>query len=732
MPAKTRDGTHSRRADPVAVGSASRQRTVAIVGNPNAGKTSLFNRLTGAQQRVGNYPGVTVERVSAQLEIEGETVECIDVPGLYSLEPVSEDEQVAVGVLDGSYGESKPDLLIYVVDAGNLERNLFFFAQLAERGYPIVVALTMLDLLERSGASVDLPKLTNLLGVDVIPVVAHKGRGLTELRDAIAANLQNPRAPQLELEYPIALEGKVASLRERLARSGLDATQSQVRRVLLDQDPALEEAFREVTGFDEDLAAARQQVKDEGLERHRIPAESRYAWAEMVHRGVVKEADRPRLNLTDKIDWLLTHRVFGMLVFAAIMCGVFLSIYTLADPLMSQIERLFDSLGNLVSPLLEGAPVLQSLVVDGLIGGVGSVLVFLPQILILFFFISVLEGTGYLARAAFLMDRLLGWCGLNGRAFIPLLSSFACAIPGIMSARVMPDAKSRLATILVAPLMSCSARLPVYLLLIGAFIEPRWGPIWAGVALYGMHMVGMIVAIPVALIVNRGFLKGKRLPFLLELPPYQWPKWRDVWLSMYLRGKTFVQTAGTIIVIMSLLIWGLLYFPRSDAATARYEQLYVAEHPSASSQEVAQHVRGQQMENSYLGRFGKTIEPIFRPAGFDWRITTSILAAFPAREVVVPSLGIIFNLGDEVDEGSKDLRTTLHEATWPDGRRLLTPYTAIALMVFFALCCQCMATLATVKRETNSWKWPVFMFLYMTTLAYVAAVLIHQIGSAIG
>jgi ferrous iron transport protein B len=297
-----------------------------------------------------------------------------------------------------------------------------------------------------------------------------------------------------------------------------------------------------------------------------------------------------------------------------------------------------------------------------------------------------------------------------------------------MSARVMPDKKSRLATILVAPLMSCSARLPVYLLLIGAFIEPKFGAGWAGFTLFAMHFLGLLVAIPIVFILNRGIIKGKRLPFLLELPPYQWPKWRDVWIAMYFRGKVFVQTAGTIIVVLSVLIWALLYFPRSDERIQGYRTEYIAAHAAAPDAEIQRHVDARLIENSYLGRFGKFVEPAFVPAGFDWRLSTAILAAFPAREVVVSSLGIIFSLGGEVDEASGDLRGALQEAKWPDGRPLVTPWTAVGLMVFFALCCQCMATLATVKRETNSWKWATFMFVYMTALAYIAAIGINQLG----
>ncbi|MCB8933470.1 MAG: ferrous iron transport protein B [Chthonomonadaceae bacterium] len=701
---------------------------MAIVGNPNAGKTSLFNGLTGSFQKVGNYPGVTVEKVVGSLRLGDRSVECIDVPGLYSLEPVSQDEEVAVAVLKGlSPGTPAPDLLLCVLDAGNLERNLFFFGQLAEAGYPMVVALTMTDILARRGQAIDTAKLANLLGVEVVPVISHKGIGLVELREAIERGLDTPRRANVEFEYPIGIETKVAALCERLARAGMDAPKAAVRKALLAPQPESDEE-----GYPLELrsafAEAREELEAEGLLPPKIESSSRYGWAQMVQRAVVTQSSPARPSTSHRLDWFLTHRVFGLAAFACIMCVVFLSIYTLAAPLMDVMTAAFDQLAAWIRPPLEGAPVVQSLLADGLIGGVGTMLTFLPQICILFFFIAALEGTGYLARAAFLMDRLLGWCGLNGRAFIPLLSSFACAIPGIMSARVMPDPKSRLATILVAPLMSCSARLPIYLLLIGAFIEPQFGPIWAGIALFGMHLVGLVVAIPVVFVLNRGVLRGKRLPFLLELPPYQWPKWRDVWLSVYFRGKAFVQTAGTIIVVLSVVIWALSYFPRSETDLKAYEARLTAEHPEATRQGIQHSVDEYALAHSFLGRFGKTIEPVFEPAGFDWRISTAILAAFPAREVVVASLGILFNLGGDVDEASGDLRSALQSARWPDGRPLVTPWTAVGLMVFFALCCQCMATLATVKRETNSWKWAAFMFTYMTVLAYLSAVGIHQLG----
>ncbi len=714
---------------------ASESPLVAIAGNPNAGKTTLFNALTGSHQKVGNYPGVTVESVTGTLKIDGREIAAVDVPGLYSIEAVSEDELVAVGALKGTIpGTKRPDLLVYVMDAGNLERNLFFFSQLAEADFPIVVALTMTDLIEQAGGSADLAKLSNLLGVEVIPVVAHKKRGIRELLEAIERNLQEPKHANCEIGFPLPLETKVAALKERLSRSGLDYGKYEIRQALLGNNQTLLDDLAELQELEEAVLSAKEELAGEDLIKPALDLTSRYNWAAMVKKAVIVEHGEKRIrSLTDQIDNVLTHRFFGVVIFVGVMYLVFQSIYTFAGPLMELIDGAFGRIGDTVASWLTGAPDwVQSLIVKGLIGGVGAMMVFLPQILILFFFISVLEGTGYLARAAFLMDRLLGWCGLSGRAFIPLLSSFACAIPGIMAARVMPDQKSRLATILVAPLMSCSARLPVYLLLIGAFIEPKYGPAWAGFTLFAMHFLGLIVAVPIVWILNRGVIKGKRLPFVLELPPYQWPKWRDVWLAMYFRGKLFVTTAGTIIVALSIVIWALLYFPRSTELQTQFTTAYTVSHPNATEDQINHHVEGRLMEQSYLGRFGKAIEPAFEPAGFDWRLSTAILSAFPAREVVVSSMGIIFNLGEDQDEQSPDLRDALKKATWPDGRPLITVWSAMSLMIFFALCCQCMATLATVRRETNSWKWPVFMFVYMSTLAYLCSVGVYQLGRVLG
>ncbi|MEQ1821232.1 MAG: ferrous iron transport protein B [Fimbriimonadaceae bacterium] len=700
---------------------------IAVVGNPNAGKTCLFNSLTGANQKVGNYPGVTVERISANAKLGDIEVEFLDIPGLYSMHPKSADEEVATAAILGSAEHPKPDLLVCVLNAANLERNLFLYSQLVDAGIPLLVALTMTDLLKPNGDTVDVPRLAQELDAQIVVVIGNQGRGITALREAILENLGSPRVPHVDFGLPPFLEENVTAVKERLARIGMDIPRAELRIGLLEPEPIFRKKLEHVPEVLESFDSARNAIGVQGIAATSVVS-NRYDWAAKLTAQVITHVGIPKRTVSEKMDRILTHRIAGLVVFVGVMYLVFQSIYTFASPVMDGVESVFGWLGTAASSRLESIPWLQSLVVDGILGGMSAAIVFLPQILILFVFISILEGSGYLARAAFLMDRLLGWCGLNGRAFIPLLSSFACAIPGIMAARVMPDPKSRLATILVAPLMSCSARLPVYVLLIGAIIEPKFGAAWAGFTLFAMHLLGLVVAIPVVYILNRGVIKSKRIPFLLELPPYQLPRLKDVWIAVVQRGRVFLQTAGTMIFFMSILIWAASYFPRSDEAKARYRLEYFA--APRSGREDA-YIREQELRNSYLGQAGRAIEPVFLPAGFDWRITTSILAAFPAREVVVPSMGILFTIGDQEPE-SGAMRKAIQGAKWPDGKPLLTEWTAVGLMVFFALCAQCMATLATAKRETNSWKWPLFMFGYMTTLAYLAAVGVHQLGRILG
>jgi ferrous iron transport protein B len=692
---------------------------IALVGRPNVGKTTLFNALTGSSQKVANYAGVTVERVEGMARIGGESALIIDIPGLFSLRALSEDETVAK---DALVGAGRPDVLAILLDATDLERCLFLFSQVSELGLPVLAVLTMSDVAMREGAPIDHSALEAELKCPVHAVDAVKGDGLEQLLAAarMAAGLGSS---PVDLRFPPAVRAAVARLAAREDSPTED--EREIREHLLFGGLEAPEAWRQAA------AAEREGLLGSGIQPRTLDAQTRYGWAAHVVRETA-QGIHPGRALTDKIDRVLTHRFWGSLIFLGLMYLVFASIYTLASPFMDAIESAVGWLGDAVSPLLESQPILQSLAVDGVIGGVGAAVVFLPQILILFLFISILEGTGYLARAAFLMDRALGWCGLNGRAFIPLLSSFACAVPGIMATRVMPDRRSRLATIMVAPLMSCSARLPVYVLVIGAFFEPMIGPAGAGLALFLMHFVGVAAAAPAAWLLTRG-RRASRLPLALELPRYQAPKARDVALTLLNRAKVFLKTAGTMIFVMSIIIWSLSSFPRSSDPEAEYRPDYEALSPLAQERvSLEGYLAQRQMEASALGRMGRFLEPIFVPAGFDWRMTTAILAAFPAREVVVASLGILFTPDQDVEEDEGGLREGLKSAVWPDGRPLITPWTAAGFMVFFALCCQCMATLAVMRRELGSWKWPLIAFAGMTCLAWLSAVILNQIGLAVG
>lgn len=727
--------------------SPSRALIVALVGNPNTGKTTLFNALAGMRQRVGNYPGVTVETKKGRFRHGEQMFELIDLPGTYSLAPRSPDEMLAVDLVLGHQpGEPRPDVILSIVDASNLERNLYLTTQLLELGVPVVVALNMIDIAQSRGRPVDAERLRKQLGLRVVPIQANKRRGLEELKQALALAAQEgppPRRPA----FPKAFEEEVTTIKARAgdasaARNGW-LPEFLLRRLLLDVGGYVESRLAERCGpgIREEVAAARQRLAAAGCPVPAIEPRTRYAWIREATTGCVQRADQRPVTWTDRLDRVLTHKVWGTAVFLALMFIVFQSIFTWATPLMDVINAGKDALADALRGLMAPGP-LSSLLIDGVLEGVGGVLVFLPQIVILFGFIAILEDCGYMARAAFLMDKIMARCGLSGKSFIPLLSSFACAIPGVMAARVIEDRRDRLATILVAPLMSCSARLPVYVLLTAAFIPTdTWlGLALPGLVLFAMYLIGIIVAPLVALVLKRTLLRGDTPVFLMELPPYKWPAPALVLHRMYDRGKAFVRRAGTLILASMIVVWALLYFPYTDAEGHTYddriaelkERLEEQEDPAL--EEEMHQLEGEWKRQSILGRMGRWIEPVVEPLGWDWRIGMAAIASFPAREVVVGTLGIIYNVGDEADEESDSLHEQLQQATWDAGsaragQPVFTVPVALSLMVFFALCCQCASTLAVIKRETNSWRWPVFTFVYMTVLAYVGALLTYQIGS---
>ncbi len=728
--------------------------TVALIGNPNTGKSTLFGALVGVRQRVGNYPGVTVERRSGLIEYAGRKIEIIDLPGLYSLAPRSRDEMVAVDVLLGRLdSDSTVDLVLCVLDASNLRRNLYLVSQVLQLGLPTVVAVNMLDVATSRGVNIDFRGLERRLGVPVIPTQAVRHVGISDLKAAIHRSIATPRtapASPLPEAFQKEVEGLDSWFRSARAESGHRCVDRYlIERLILDVSGYLVTAL---FGSDADeirgrLADCRHRLEVAGLRIPGVETEARYAWVQKVLDGVVREPEGYSVTWTDRIDRVLTDRFWGTAIFAVLMMVLFQAVFAGAVPFMDLIDSAFGSLaGWLEARMADGA--LRSLLVNGVIAGVGGVMVFLPQILILFFFIGILEDCGYMARAAYLMDKFMSRVGLSGKSFIPMISSFACAIPGIMATRVIEDERDRLTTILIAPLMTCSARLPVYALLIAAFVPatPVLGILGLrGLTLFCLYFLGILTAIVVAMLLKRTLLRGDTPPFVIELPSYKRPSFRTVLHRVWERGWLFLRCAGTMILAVSILVWAALYYPHDVSSVdsqpnlvelrARLSQAQSGtEEYAALASQYERERSGEFQRQSYLGQAGRAIEPLFRPLGWDWRISCAVLASFPAREIVVATLGVIFNLGEEVDleseEGASAFGKELHAAEW-DGsdRKLFTLPVALSILVFFALCAQCAATLAVIRRETNSWRWPLFTFGYMTVLAYVGALVTYQVGT---
>src|SRR5215204_1169046 len=687
---KSRESKHaSLSTEKSAIRTPKSQIVIALAGNPNAGKTTLFNALTGLKQKVANYPGVTVERKEGTWKSGEQTARLIDLPGLYSLDVTSIDEQIAHDVLTGKVVNlQKPDAVIAVVDATNIERNLYLVTQLLEYKIPVVIALTMVDLAEKQSLEIDTAKLSELLEVPVIAVKAGQKQGIAELSEKTFEAAQNHSIPPL---------------------------------------PWLSEA--EFLGSEDDIHLS---LSDNAAANRMIFA--RYNFISDVYQETVKPLNTTERGVSEKIDTVLTHKFFGLVILIGVLLLVFQTIFSWAELPMSLLETGFGALSEFFKAQLP-AGILADLITDGIIAGVGGVLVFLPQILLLFLFISILEDTGYLARAAFLLDKLMSRVGLHGKAFLPLMSSFACAIPGIMATRTIENKRDRFATILIAPFMSCSARLPVYTLMIGAFFAGQtvFGFVSVGALLMlAMYTLGIAVALIVAFILKRTLLKAPPPPFIMELPPYRMPSIRTVLQNMLTRAWLFVKRAGTVILTISIILWALMYFPRSSQPPVSGNQQEISRNDEQSTTINEPLPEGEQLRNSFAGRLGHVIEPVIRPLGFDWKIGVALIASFAAREVLVSTLSIIYNVGKEEPEESETLISAIREAKDETGRTVWTPLTALTLMVFFVLAMQCMSTLAIVRRETNSWSWTLFMVGYMTGLAYLAALLTYQGGRMLG
>lgn len=723
---------------------------VALVGNPNVGKTTLFNALTGLAQSTGNYPGVTVDRKHGDMQVNGSTATLVDLPGTYSLAAQSPDEMIVFDVLMGiQKGEAPIDAVIAVVDATNLDRNLYIVSQIRDLETPTIIALNMMDLAKKQDIRIDIDALAKSLGLPVVPICARSGEGIDALRTAVNEAMDRGQGiPQAEGVVPDELRQGADALANELNNNG-DALGREVPwqealRILVDRSGYAERRTIDAGGHHlADLITSYRDKVSAQTSLASMETRGRYGW---IRQAVAQCVHRPQEryeSTTDKIDSILTHRVWGSLVFLFIMGVVFQAIYAWAAPFMDLIDYVFGSVGEIAATIIPEGP-LQSLLIDGVIAGVGGVVIFLPQIIILSLFIALLEDCGYMARAAFLMDRLLSRVGLSGQSFIPLLSSFACAIPGIMATRTIPNTRDRLATMLVAPLMSCSARLPVYTIMIAAFVPDR--PIIGGfvglqgTTLFAMYGLGVVVAIPVTWIIKKTILRGETPPFLMELPTYKAPQVRTVYRKVSSQAWMFLRRAGTVIFAITVVVWGLAYFPRSEAITEDYATQRAALTESIADEAALEDAmskldaaeEGAQLQHSLFGRMGHAIEPVFKPLGWDWRISVAAIASFPAREVVVAVMGTLFNLGSEADGESEEFWGALRSATWPDGRLVFNLPVALSLMVFFALCCQCGATLAVIRRETGTWRWPLFTFGYMTVLAYVAGVIVYQGTMALG
>jgi ferrous iron transport protein B len=723
---------------PAGAGAETRQLVVALAGNPNAGKTSIFNALTGLRQKVANYPGVTVERKEGLWTLDAELppARLVDLPGLYSLDAASIDEEIARDIITGRMAEvPAPDVVVAVVDATNLERNLYLVTQLLEAGRPVVVALSMVDLAERSKLEVDADKLGESLGVPVVPVTAKTRRGLDELARAVLEAVGS-RPPCALWRLSPKAEAEV----RRLYAAGAPSREGALRDLYSDElpsDAVLREAVEE----------ARARLSSSDPQWWQEPLTARYRWIEEVTAVAVRGAKHSRPSSTERIDRFVTHRLFGPVLLLLVMAVVFQAIFSWATLPMDLIDRAFGALGEAARANMP-AGLLTDLVVDGVIAGVGGVLVFLPQILLLFFFIALLEDSGYMSRAAFLVDRLMRGVGLHGKAFMPLLSSFACAIPGIMATRTIENPKDRLATILIAPFMSCSARLPVYTLMIAAFFTDvkLLGFVPVGVLLMlSMYLLGIVVAIVVAWVLKHTILKAPPPPLVLELPPYRVPSLVNVLYTMRTRSWLFVKRAGTVILTISILLWALMTFPRSQARPVpdaregaavqamRETGLEAKGEPAPlTAKTEGDTAESLQLEQSYAGRLGRVLEPLIAPLGFDWKMGIGLVSSFAARETIVSTLSIVYNVGKDADAESPSLIEAVRNAKRPDGSPAWTPLVAVSMMVFFVLACQCMSTVAVVRRETNSWRWPLFMVAYMLVIAYVASFVTYQGGKLLG
>nr|WP_214459390.1 ferrous iron transport protein B [Flavihumibacter fluvii] len=698
---------------------------IGLVGNPNSGKSSLFNALTGLNQKVGNFPGVTVDKKTGQSFLsEGLAASIIDLPGTYSLYPRRGDEWVTYKVLMGQDPDVQLDMLILLADASNLKRNLLFVSQIIDLKIPVVVALTMMDLARSKGIEIDIEGLERELGVPVVAVNPRKNKGIPALKKVMEAMAkQQYKAPLRDFIGNRELSPEAVDQVKELV-SGLSDYKAIHYLInhenfsLTDKLQASIEATEKNTQFNPTKTQAEEIMQ-------------RYVRIKGIMQQTISEPDPLHKSLlTEKLDNLLIHRVWGYLILLAVLFLLFQSVFLIAQYPMDAIEWSFGSFGSWVSGILPNSW-WSDLLVNGLIAGLSGILVFVPQIMILFGLITILEDTGYMARISFLTDKLMRKVGLNGKSVMPMISAFACAVPAIMSARNIENKKERLLTILVTPLMSCSARLPVFTILIALVIpqEKVWGLVsLQGLVMMGLYLLGIVMAMLVAWVAKWFIHNKEKSFFILELPMYRAPRWKNIFTTMVQKARIFVTDAGKVIMVISLLLWALSsYGPGDRMEKVETEYAVLKKNQPDRVQELDREESAAKLANSYAGILGKSLEPVIEPLGYDWKIGIALITSFAAREVFVGTMATLYSVGDSDDDSGLLLREKMQLARKRDGTPVYTLATGLSLMVFYVLAMQCMSTLAVVKRETRSWKWPVIQLVYMTALAYLMSLLVYKI-----